>query len=265
MTTILVIEDTKDIREMMITSLKMHDYDVISASNGSDGVYAAEEHQPDLIICDIMLPIFSGYEVFKRLHASNILPETPFIFATALDRREDIEYGRLMGADDYIVKPFAIADFIKTVQDVLTRREIVRSVDSSKNDNHIFMSYSHADSSQMRSLRDKLREANFIVWTDEQIEPGDEWELVLARMISKSTCVLCLLSENAAQSKWVGREIAYAEHSGTRILPVLVHGEERDSIPLRLINHQFIDMRTQYDTAFERLCAVLNQHLANSL
>lgn len=266
MTTILVIEDTKDIREMMVTSLKMRNYTVITAHNGSDGVYAAEEHHPDLIICDIMMPLLNGYEVFKRLHDVEIVPETPFIFATALDQAGDIERARIMGADDYIVKPFGVEDFLNTVQKVLERRDLVQSIDDSdfEPEQYVFISYSHADRSFMKALRNHLQEAGFTLWTDEQIEPGDEWELVLARMITKSSCVLCMLSENAAQSKWVGREIAYAEHAGTRVLPVLMHGRQRDSIPIRLINHQFIDLRQDFDTGFTRLCNTLTSVMTDA-
>lgn len=262
MTTVLVIEDTADIRNMIETALKMKKYEVITATNGSEGVHAAEEHLPDLIICDIMMPLLNGYEVFKRLQDSGIVPRTPFIFSTALDKSSDVRRGLVMGADDYITKPFDIKEFLDVVNEVLRRRELVASVEEAEdNENDIFISYSHDDTETMHHLRQGLQEAGFRVWSDEEIEPGHDWAEALAEMITRSHCVVCMLSENASHSKWVGRELGYAEANDTDIFPILVHGDPHHSVPLRLINHQFVDARANFDGALKRLITTIRESL----
>ncbi len=264
MTTVLVIEDTIDIRNMIEMALKMQKYEVITATNGSEGVRAAEEHHPDLIICDIMMPLLNGYEVFKRLQDSGIVPRIPFIFSTALDKSSDVRRGLVMGADDYITKPFEIKDFLDVVNEVLKRRELVNAVeDSGDNENQIFISYSHDDTEAMRHLRQGLQEAGFKVWSDEEIETGHDWAEALAKMITRSDCVVCMLSNTASQSKWVGRELGYAEANDTDIFPILVQGDPNHAVPIRLINHQFVDARSNFDHAIQRLIATIQESLDN--
>lgn len=249
MTTILIIEDTQDIRELIATTLKMHKFDVLTAKNGHEGVELAETTDPDLIICDIMMPLLNGYEVFKRLFDSGIVPLTPFVFLTALDKRNDVRRGMVLGADDYIVKPFTPQALVASIEAVLLRREILARAYKQDNTNYdIFLSYSHDDREHMHKVRAALQEANFEVWTDEQIEPSRDWAEAVAQMIKNSGCVVAILSENAAESTWVGRELGYAEANETRIFPLLVYGEEENKcVPLRLINHQFIDVRRDFD------------------
>lgn len=264
MTTILVIEDTHDIRTMIEMALKMKQYDVITAKNGSEGVRMAEEQDPDLIICDVMMPILNGYEVFKRLRDTGIVPYTPFIFATALDRPSDVRYGMVLGADDYIVKPFDIKELQDNVADVLKRRDDLDAVEEQDEmENDIFLSYSHKDAPLMRQVRQALQEKGFSVWCDEEIEAGRDFSIALAEMITYSRCVVCLLSAHSADSKWVGRELGYAEINKTAIFPLLLQGDTHHSVPLRLVNHQFVDAREDFDGAIQRLSASIIAYLTD--
>jgi|GEM_PF-5401536 len=266
MTTILVIEDTDDIRNMIEMALKMKKYDVITAKNGSEGVRIAEEHRPDLIICDVMMPLLNGYEVFKRLSDTGIVPRTPFVFATALDRPADVRYGMVLGADDYITKPFEIRDLQDSVADVLKRRDDLDAVEEQDDiENDIFLSYSHENTDLMHRVRDALQEEGFSVWCDEEIEPGRDWATALAEMITYSHCVVCILSGHSAHSKWVGRELGYAEINETPIFPILLQGDPNNSVPLRLVNHQFVDGRHEFDEAIQRLVASIRDNLPDAL
>ncbi|MEM9950098.1 MAG: response regulator [Chloroflexota bacterium] len=262
MTTVLIIEDDDDVRNLMVMMLKSLDYEIITATTGPQGLQTVDTQRPDLIICDIMIPLLSGYEVYKRLSDAGVVPQTPFIFVSALDKGKDVRRGLLMGADDYLLKPFSRQELLDVVQGVLNRHQLVESVEETdKMANDIFVSYSHDDGAYMRQVYQALQAQGFRVWCDEEIEPSRDWAEALAEMITRSRCLVSILSPNAAQSTWVGRELGYAEANDTRIFPILMQGDVKEAIPLRLINHQFVDARDDVDTACERLSSVIRDYL----
>lgn len=260
---ILVIEDNDDIRGLLISTLTMFEFEVETAVNGPDGVRAAQKIEPDLILSDIMLPFFNGYEVYHRLVDAGLVPTTPFVFLTALDSSQDVRRGMLMGADDYIVKPFNPKELVEALREVLRRRARLRATQRKGEGSHdIFISYSHSDRSLMHRVRNSLETAGFDVWTDELLDQGDDWEQVIAEAIRNTGCVLPLLTENSAQSRWVRRELSYAELNGTRILPLLLRGDQNTSVPLRLSDLQFIDGRGEFAACVDQLVTALRAALA---
>jgi signal transduction histidine kinase/CheY-like chemotaxis protein len=115
MTKILLIEDTDSLRELIIKILECFDYQAIAAANGKVGVQLAEEHLPDIILCDIMMPEMDGYEVLTALRQK---PETaiiPFIFLSAKADKSDIRQGMNLGADDYLTKPFTTEELKEAI------------------------------------------------------------------------------------------------------------------------------------------------------
>ncbi|HEX7413502.1 MAG TPA: response regulator, partial [Bacteroidia bacterium] len=106
MKTIILIEDNKDVRENTTEILELANYKVIQAENGKQGVELTKLHKPDLIICDIMMPVLDGYGVIHLLTKNPETASIPFIFLTAKSERMDFRKGMEMGADDYISKPF---------------------------------------------------------------------------------------------------------------------------------------------------------------
>ena len=127
MKTILLIEDNKDVRENTAEILELANYKVVQAENGKQGVEEAQQHKPDLIICDIMMPVLDGYGV---IHLLNKIPETasiPFIFLTAKSERMDFRKGMEMGADDYISKPFDDIELLNAVESRLKKNEILKA------------------------------------------------------------------------------------------------------------------------------------------
>lgn len=121
--TILIIEDNLEVRENTAELLELGGYHVMTASNGKEGVAAAQQYNPDLIICDIMMPVLDGYGV---LHLLGKKPETariPFIFLTAKSERTDVRKGMELGADDYIVKPYNDTELLNSVEARLKKAE----------------------------------------------------------------------------------------------------------------------------------------------
>ncbi|MBL4705229.1 MAG: response regulator [Flavobacteriales bacterium] len=124
---ILVIEDNADVRENIEEILELSGYNVSIAVNGIDGVNKAKEVQPDLIICDIMMPGMDGYSVLYALNKDEKLSLTPFVFLTAKSEIEDRRKGMRMGADDYLTKPFDESDLLMTVENRITKSERLKS------------------------------------------------------------------------------------------------------------------------------------------
>ena len=113
MNTVLLIEDNVEIRENTAEILELANYRVITAENGKDGIEKASMEKPDVIVCDIMMPVLDGYGVLHMLNKSEALREIPFIFLTAKTERLDFRKGMEMGADDYITKPFTELELLK--------------------------------------------------------------------------------------------------------------------------------------------------------
>ena len=126
MKTILVIEDNEDIRENVAEILTLSDYKVLTAANGKEGVEAAQQNKPDLIICDIMMPGIDGYGVLHVLHKEPQTQNIPFIFLTSKSERSDFRAAMEMGADDYITKPFAGNELLNAIESRLRKNDIIK-------------------------------------------------------------------------------------------------------------------------------------------
>ncbi len=120
---ILVIEDTHGLREVIVDILTFEGMQVIEAENGQVGIDKAKEHIPDLILCDIMMPIKDGYQVFDELSQNIDLKDIPFIFLSAKTNSENVLEGMVLGADDYITKPFESDLLISSIKNKLEKKE----------------------------------------------------------------------------------------------------------------------------------------------
>ncbi|QJD81586.1 response regulator [Spirosoma rhododendri] len=116
MKTILVIEDKKEVRENIAEMLKLARYEVVQASDGRQGVALARSTDPDLILCDIMMPELDGYGVLHILSKDPNTARTPFIFLTAKVDQHQIRSGMNLGADDYLTKPIDDIDLLAAVE-----------------------------------------------------------------------------------------------------------------------------------------------------
>ena len=116
MKTILLVEDSDDIRETTAEILELAGYKVLTAENGKIGVEVAQTTKPDLVVCDIMMPVLDGYGVLHIFSQSPDLQNIPFIFLTAKTERTDLRKGMDMGADDYLTKPFQEIELLNAIE-----------------------------------------------------------------------------------------------------------------------------------------------------
>src|SRR5690606_25567285 len=125
--TILVIEDHNDIRESVVEILELADYRVLSAPDGKVGVELALKHVPDLILCDIMMPVMDGYGVLYLLGKHEETANIPLIFLTAKAERADMRKAMDMGADDYLTKPFDDMELLNAIESRLRKHDKKRN------------------------------------------------------------------------------------------------------------------------------------------
>jgi len=123
---ILLIEDNKDIRENTAEILTLAQYTVITASDGKAGVESAQKERPDLIICDIMMPVLDGHGVLHLLAKNEDTASIPFIFLTAKAERSGYRKGMEMGADDYLTKPFDDVELLNAIESRFRKNDILR-------------------------------------------------------------------------------------------------------------------------------------------
>lgn len=120
---ILVVEDDQMLREAVVAVLKEGEYVIEEASTGDEGLYLAKQGVHDLLILDIMLPEINGLDIVKAVRAQGNL--VPILLLTAKDSVEDKVTGLNSGADDYLVKPFAVPELLARVRALLRRKGMV--------------------------------------------------------------------------------------------------------------------------------------------
>jgi CRP-like cAMP-binding protein/CheY-like chemotaxis protein len=123
---ILLIEDNLDVRETTADILELKNYKVETAENGKLGVEKAKKFEPDVIICDIIMPELDGYGVLYLLSKDPKTASIPFIFLTAKIRKEDMRKGMNLGADDYLTKPFEEMELLDAIDSRLKRCELLK-------------------------------------------------------------------------------------------------------------------------------------------
>ena len=118
---ILVVDDEPSIVDAVATTLRYEGFDVREATTGRSALNAAQESPPDLIVLDVMLPDLDGLEVTRRLRADGI--RVPVLFLTARDSVEDKVAGLTVGGDDYVTKPFSLAEVVARARAILRRTQ----------------------------------------------------------------------------------------------------------------------------------------------
>jgi len=119
--TVLIVDDEKDILDVVEFNLTQSGFSVHVAPDGKTAVDLARKHRPDLILLDLMLPDFSGTEVLRVLKSDPSTKEVPIIFLTARGEEVDRVVGFELGANDYVTKPFSVRELVLRVKAVLRR------------------------------------------------------------------------------------------------------------------------------------------------
>jgi DNA-binding NarL/FixJ family response regulator len=123
MKTVLVIEDEPEMRRNIARLLKLEGYNALAAENGRAGLDAMRQTKPDLVLCDVMMPVMDGHEVLRALRQDPELRSIPFVFLTARGEKSDLRGGMNLGADDYLTKPVENEELLAAVAARLHRAE----------------------------------------------------------------------------------------------------------------------------------------------
>ena len=121
MTTILVAEDERDIRELIAFTLRLGGFEVEEATNGMEAVEKARQLCPDLIIMDVRMPKMTGYEACQELKETDETRDIPIVFLSAKGQKAEIKQGMKLGAVDYIIKPFEAEMLPKQMAEILEK------------------------------------------------------------------------------------------------------------------------------------------------
>jgi two-component system, OmpR family, response regulator len=116
---ILVVDDELNIAELISMALRYEGFDVETAGTGAEALAAFERFRPQLIVLDVMLPDFDGFEVARRLGGTR--SDVPIIFLTARDTTDDKIRGLTLGGDDYVTKPFSVEELVARIRSILRR------------------------------------------------------------------------------------------------------------------------------------------------
>jgi YesN/AraC family two-component response regulator len=123
---ILVIEDDTSSRNVFLECLKAEGFDVIAAENGWIGIQKAEEHLPDLVICDLVMPDMDGYTVLAHLRKDPLTAIIPFIFLTGSNSKAELRKAMELGADDYLTKPSTLDELLRAIAIRLEKQALLR-------------------------------------------------------------------------------------------------------------------------------------------
>lgn len=135
---ILLIEDNKNLLMNLKTFLEIEKYEVKTETEGKSGITSAKEWKPDLIICDINLPLKDGYEVLSSLSRDEVTKLIPFIFLTSKVEREELRKGMQLGADDYIFKPFDLDDLLNSIKTRIEKSSFRNQAPAAGKENMIY-------------------------------------------------------------------------------------------------------------------------------
>lgn len=119
MTKILVAEDERDIRDLIIFTLEFAGFDVIAAVNGEEAVEKARQETPNLVLMDVRMPKMTGYEACRAIKETERGKDIPVVFLSAKGQESEINEGLEAGGTDYILKPFAPEELIAQVKEFL--------------------------------------------------------------------------------------------------------------------------------------------------
>ncbi|RJP54703.1 MAG: response regulator [Anaerolineaceae bacterium] len=121
MAKILIAEDERDIRDLVAFTLRFAGHEVVAASNGEEAVQLAPKENPDLILMDVRMPRMTGYDACRIIKAEPRLKDIPIVFLSAKGQESEIQTGLEVGAEEYLLKPFAPDQLTERVKAILAK------------------------------------------------------------------------------------------------------------------------------------------------
>jgi DNA-binding response OmpR family regulator len=121
MAKILIAEDERDIRDLVAFTLRFAGHEVVTASNGEEAVQLAPRENPDLILMDVRMPRMTGYDACRIIKAEPKLKDIPVVFLSAKGQESEIQTGLEVGAEEYLLKPFAPDQLTERVKAILAK------------------------------------------------------------------------------------------------------------------------------------------------
>ena len=122
MAKILIADDERDIRDLVAFTLKFAGHEVVVASNGEEALKLAPEVMPELILMDVRMPRMTGYEACQKMKEDERIKNIPVVFLSAKGQEAEIQTGMQVGAEEYLLKPFAPNELIDRVSQILERK-----------------------------------------------------------------------------------------------------------------------------------------------
>jgi two-component system alkaline phosphatase synthesis response regulator PhoP len=119
---ILVVDDEPDCISIIQCRLEWCHYDIITATNGKDGLEKAANEKPDLVLLDTDMPVMNGQEMLERMRKDSVLKDTPVIMVTALCEAQDVATASSFGISDYVTKPIDFAKLIEKISNILEQK-----------------------------------------------------------------------------------------------------------------------------------------------
>lgn len=188
---VLLIEDDMTVRENTAEILELEGYKVETASDGQKGVDAVSEFDPDIIVCDIMMPELDGYGVLEKLSENESTQYIPLIFLTAKTDHKDIRKGMDMGADDYLTKPFEEDELISAIESRLAKTAILKQRQKQQEDKPKIKDFEELKN-HLKSYNIKSYDASEIVYDNHQ---GNNYFY----MIEKGVVKTYMIDENGKE------------------------------------------------------------------
>ena len=116
---ILIIEDEHDLVELIMLRLEANGYEAMAAYDGEEGLRAAKEEKPDLIVLDVMMPKMNGFDVCRKLKDDEKFKRIPILMLTVKFQPNDIKFAKELGADEYLTKPFEPEILLNKIRELL--------------------------------------------------------------------------------------------------------------------------------------------------
>jgi two-component system alkaline phosphatase synthesis response regulator PhoP len=118
---ILVAEDEEDVRKLLVDAFELSGFDAVGVADGAQAVAQASESQPDLILLDVRMPNMTGFEACQILKAQENTKQIPIVFLSAYGQEAEVKTGLQLGAEEYLLKPFAIHELVFRIKKVLSK------------------------------------------------------------------------------------------------------------------------------------------------